>query len=449
MAEKVELPTYETLLVEAMRNLAVDSGTVTSPAAVDTNTLNDATKNWASNVHKNRLVKIIRGLGAGQMAVISGNSAQSLVIKQTWAVRLDTTSVYVILEKDTAQIVRDVLGAGANVDIVAEFDKLKEALRTLTEASVDTGIADDTSTVNFLDDSSKNWPASPGGFENLIVEITEGAGEGQFAKIASNTATRITFVSAMSVIPDSTSKYRIGFFGKMAGDITAWGGTALTGRDISLDLANLDITLSAFRDALRGASTKDFSTLEADVEGILTQMDITLSALKAVGAETPRTLSNLYDQLAATLARDITQIGGTAQTGADWTLLLQSLDVALSTRAAEATLAKVIPMAKADIFNTALPAAEADWLGADITPTNSPSYLRIYVCVAAAGVLRVARTTGGTTVTEDLNGGASLTANSAYMFTVPWRSGDRINTRYSVTGANIKRLLIDEIGGAE
>jgi len=49
-------------------------------------------------------------------------------------------------------------------------------------------------------------------------------------------------------------------------------------------LTQLDITLSALRDALRGASTKDFSTLETDVESIYsklnTQLDITISALR-------------------------------------------------------------------------------------------------------------------------------------------------------------------------
>ena len=113
---------------------------------------------------------------------------------------------------------------------------LKRILRAAVETSVDTGIADATSTVNFLDDSSKSWPPSPGGFENLIVEITEGTGKEQFAKIASNTATRLTFVNPMPVAPDATSKYRIGFFGKMASDITAWGGTDQTGLDIGLEL---------------------------------------------------------------------------------------------------------------------------------------------------------------------------------------------------------------------
>jgi len=112
-------------------------------------------------------------------------------------------------------------------------------------------------------------------------------------------------------------------------------------------------------------------------------------------------------------------------------------------------LVKLIPIAKADIFNQALPAAEADWLGTAITPTNSPSYLRIYTCVSVAGILRAARTILAATLTENLNAGADLVAGAAYMFTVPWRSGDSINIRYSVTAGTINRLVIDEVAAAE
>jgi len=145
---------------------------------------------------------------------------------------------------------------------------------------------------------------------------------------------------------------------------------------------------------------------------------------------------------------NIVKLGGTTLTGRDISLDLAKLDVALSTRASEDSLARMVPIAKASIFNTALPSAEANWLATDITPTNSPSYLRIYVCVSVAGVLRVARTVGGTTVTENLNAGNNLSADCGYMFDVPWRSGDSINFRYSVTTGTIKRLIADEIGAA-
>jgi hypothetical protein len=128
--------------------------------------------------------------------------------------------------------------------------------------------------------------------------------------------------------------------------------------------------------------------------------------------------------------------------------MLQNLDALLSTRATETTLAKIVPIAKAALFNTALPAAESNWLASDITPTNSPSYLRIYVCVSVAGVLRVARTVSATTITENLNSGNSLVADAAYMFDVAWRSGDSINIRYSVTTGTITILRIEEIGAA-
>lgn len=113
-------------------------------------------------------------------------------------------------------------------------ETLRTIIRTLVEVSVDTGVADDTSAVNHLDDAAKSWPVDA--FVNLIVEITGGTGEGQIRKITSNTANSIVPVTNFGTAPDATSTYRIGFFGKMASDITAWGGTAQTGLDIGLEL---------------------------------------------------------------------------------------------------------------------------------------------------------------------------------------------------------------------
>ncbi len=286
---------------------------------------------------------------------------------------------------------------------------LQEVLKALVEVSVDTGVADDTSLVTRLDDSAKAWPVNA--FTDLIVEITAGTGEGQVRKIDSNTATSLVPVTNFATAPDATSQYRIGFYGKMTSDIASWGGTGLTGRDISLDFKSLT------DDSLKGL-LKSIGDVAA-LENLITRIGQTSDAMVAAGA---------VGSLSAKLRR---------------------LTQDLSTRATEATLAKVIPVAKADLFNTALPAAEANWLGSDITPTNSPSYLRIYVCVSVTGILRVARTISATTLTEDLNSGTALVAGAAYLFTVPWRSGDGIDIRYSVTTGTINRLLIDEIGGAE
>ncbi len=109
-------------------------------------------------------------------------------------------------------------------------------------------------------------------------------------------------------------------------------------------------------------------------------------------------------------------------------------------------LALVGGTAKAAVFNTALPAIDADWLATAIAPTVSPSKLRIYVCVAVAGIFKIARTVATVTVVELLNSGSALVVNAAYMFDVEWRTGDTINFRYSANGANILTLRADEIG---
>jgi len=145
-------------------------------------------------------------------------------------------------------------------------------------------------------------------------------------------------------------------------------------------LSQLDMTLSALRDALKGDGNKDLSTLEADVESIdakvatestlssiLGQLDVPLSEIKAAGTETPRTLSNLYDLLSsingkdfateATLSsidskissdqpRHITNAydsdNDRLKIDAQVVANPSNLDVALSTRASESTLSSVL-----------------------------------------------------------------------------------------------------------
>ncbi len=223
--------------------------------------------------------------------------------------------------------------------------QLAEVLSRVTEFSAATGDATGGSTTTLIDTSSV-WEV--GKWKDAIVEITHVAdGKHYYPTITSNTADTLSF-AALAITVAAGDHYEIRMTLRLA-DIDKWGGTDLTGRDISLDLANLT---------------------------------------------------------------------------------------------------KLIPLAKAAVFNTALPAAEANWLGSDIEPTNSPSYLRIYACVSVTGILRVARTQDATTVTEDLNSGNDLVADAAYMFDIPWRTGDSVNIRYSVTTGTIKRLVVDEIGAA-
>jgi hypothetical protein len=432
-------------------------------------------------------------------------------------------------------------GCAEVAEIFSGFDygKLKDLLSRILEVSEDSGTATGGSDTTVVD-SGKNWTTDM--WKNATVHVIH-LGVEYVRTCSGNTADTLTIATlpaGISVVAGDDYAIRRPI---TVSDISKWGGTALTGRDISNDLAKLDVALSTRladtkipnaipqeettnepkisinKDNVGLAKSTDISATQprniAQVSGTaqtgrdwssdfakLQNIDILLSALRdallAGTATYPGGLDDIYNKLnsqldvllstrladskipnaipqeettnepkisinkdnvglakstdiSATQPRNIAQVGGTAQTARDWSgdlAKLQNLDALLSTRATETTLAKIVPIAKAALFNTALPTAESNWLASNITPTNSPSYLRIYVCVSVAGILRVARTVSATTITENLNSGNSLTADAAYMFDVAWRSGDSINIRYSVTTGTIKILRIEEIGAA-
>ena len=114
----------------------------------------------------------------------------------------------------------------------------------------------------------------------------------------------------------------------------------------------------------------------------------------------------------------------------------------------DAALSKWLPVAKARIFNTAMPAINTAMLGSDITPTSSPSFLLVYVCLSVPAIFYVIRTVGAANVHEGMNGFVRLNAYSAYLFTVPWRTGDSINFASNNTGGTIWILDVLEVVGA-
>lgn len=107
------------------------------------------------------------------------------------------------------------------------------------------------------------------------------------------------------------------------------------------------------------------------------------------------------------------------------------------------------PLIKGDIFNTAITAA-TDIFSSDLSPSYASSiygtYFRIYVTFDTAGVLTVRRTKSGTTISEQLNSGANLNANSAYVFDVFMDENETMNLQYSVNATALK-LTVKEIGG--
>jgi hypothetical protein len=149
--ERIALPTYETLLTEAIRSLAVDSGTVSVVPPAGAPVLQDSSKNWSANVHAGRLVKIIRGTGAGQLRVVQSNTDTVLTVIQAWTIPLNTTSVYVILGEAIVSALLDMnLRQWGGVvltgrDVSLDLANLDAALSTrATEATLATRASEAT-----------------------------------------------------------------------------------------------------------------------------------------------------------------------------------------------------------------------------------------------------------------------------------------------------------------
>lgn len=108
------------------------------------------------------------------------------------------------------------------------------------------------------------------------------------------------------------------------------------------------------------------------------------------------------------------------------------------------------PIEKALVHNTALPAIGASWLATDITPTNTPSTLRILVAVSIAGNFQARITNGGNTQVVVFNtvAGPALVAGGLYEFEMLVHAGDTVNFSYSTTGGTIQVLRVQEIDAA-
>lgn len=103
------------------------------------------------------------------------------------------------------------------------------------------------------------------------------------------------------------------------------------------------------------------------------------------------------------------------------------------------------PVLKDSKFNESVTAA-TDIFSTALSPLATPTYFRIYATFAATGILTVRRTKSGVTVSEELNSGANLVANSAYVFDIIVDENESINLRYSVNSTALK-LIVSEIAG--
>jgi len=152
----------------------LDTGTATGTQ--DFPTLVDTSKSWTNSVWANYLVKIIGGTGAGQAQLISDNTSNTLTLLYPWTIAPDSTSVYSI----------------CTLPIDCLF------------SSTVTGYFPDPTIVM---DINQNWSTNI--YTGYLVVITSGTGAGQYAEIATNTATTLAIYTIWTTLPDATSTYAI------------------------------------------------------------------------------------------------------------------------------------------------------------------------------------------------------------------------------------------------
>ncbi len=396
MTTQLPLPTYESVLIEAMRSLAIDSGVSSGTSPVLGNSLTDQSKRWATNVHRNRLVKIIKGAGAGQLGVVNSNSDQTLIIREAWAMALNTTSVYVILD----------------FDMTTEFTELKAALLATVEASIDTGIATGGSNTTIVD-TGKSWAVNM--WAGATFEVVIG-GIQYLGIIASNTANTVT-IPALA-----------------GGAVVVAGSTYSLRRPVTL--ADISDRAARLLGVVYGSQAQQLQQRAATFD-LLVQ-------LRSAGVEIdPRVIRALTAADIVTV-QSITEWGGTALTGRDISGDFANLDIALSLLA---RMAQFVPLEKAAQHEVA-ETAGVDILAADLTPTNTPCLFRIMVVLSVAGIFSARLTNGGTTVVANLNSGVALPADCAYMFDVLVHSGDTVNFQTTVNG-NVTLRVQEIVGGVQ
>jgi len=104
---------------------------------------------------------------------------------------------------------------------------------------------------------------------------------------------------------------------------------------------------------------------------------------------------------------------------------------------------RATPLEKANLQNVAI-SANTNILSTDLEPLAAASLLRIMVAMSDSGVFRASITKGEDVQVVDFYEGASLQADSLYMFDMLVHPGDLVNFRYSVD-ATLRVLRIEEV----
>ena len=140
--------------------------------------------------------------------------------------------------------------------------EMAELLSRAVEVADDSGTATGGSTTTLVD-TRKHWLAD---WSGAVAHIFRNGIEYE-VNITSNTTTELTLAQTLPFAVEAGVTYSLRRRRTLADisdrsprllgiidSLTKWGGTALTGRDISTDLAKLDLALTALRDAITAAA---------------------------------------------------------------------------------------------------------------------------------------------------------------------------------------------------
>ena len=95
----------------------VAAGIVASPVAIGGNVINDESKHWTADCHKNRLLKVINPDGSQLMGVVDHNGENTLLVHTPWTSPIVAGATYFLLaSSNIGQALRDVLGGGADIN---------------------------------------------------------------------------------------------------------------------------------------------------------------------------------------------------------------------------------------------------------------------------------------------------------------------------------------------
>jgi len=199
-----------------------DNGTATGTQT--STTLQDNTKTWTVDEWKGAAVSITAGTGAGQTSTVSSNTTNTLTVSPGWTTTPDGTSVYAITRTNTLQDVTKTWATDVwkgRTDSIAVGTGAGQAktvssnnANTLVLASAWTTPPDNTSqyvikilTSTTLGDPSKSWTKNEWAAQPVF--IAAGTGAGQTRTVSANSENILTVSPAWTKTPDGTSQYLI------------------------------------------------------------------------------------------------------------------------------------------------------------------------------------------------------------------------------------------------